>query len=285
MSTGTAYFNGEFVPRDEVRISPDDRGFLFADGVYEVVRSYGGRLFCLDRHLARLTAGLAALRIDGVDSAALRGVCDELLRRNALGDGDALVYVQVTRGAAPRAHAFPTPPVRPTVYAAVTAFRPKGDPAHGLRVITVPDVRWARCDIKSVALLPNCLAQQRARDAGAQEAIFIRDGVAIEGASSNFFGVFEGVVHTAPASNYILPGVTRSVVLELCREHGLEACEGPVYESELSRAEELFLAGTTIEVMPVVSVDGRPVGSGRPGPVARRLLELFRARTLAPASG
>jgi len=185
----------------------------------------------------------------------------------------------VTRGAAPRTHWFPDPPVAPTVYGSATPFKAKADPAAGVAVITQPDHRWTRCDIKSVALLPNCLAAQRARKAGAVEAVLVRDGVALEGTHTSFFGVVDGVVRTAPRSNYILPSVTRGAVLDICREHGIAADETPILLHELERAEELFLAGTTMEVMPIVTVDGRPVADGKPGAVAGRLLGLFRERT------
>ncbi len=283
MATTTVYFCGEYLPLDDVRISPDDRGFLFADGVYEVIRSYAGRLFELEAHLARLAAGLDALRITGADIARLAHVSPELLERNGLSGEDALIYVQITRGVAPRTHAFPTPPVPPTVYARVMPFRPRGDPQHGVAVITVSDTRWSRCDIKSVALLPNCLANQLARDAGAHEAVFVRDGVAIEGTATSFFGVFDGEVRTAPASNYILPGITRRVVLDLCAAHEIPVQERPIFAHELPMAEELLLVGTTVEVMPIVRVDDRPVGAGVPGPMARRLLELFHAKTMSPS--
>jgi D-alanine transaminase len=163
------------------------------------------------------------------------------------------------------------------VYVEAKPFAPRGDPAVGIAVITVPDVRWSRCDIKAVALLPNCLANQRARAAGALEAVFVRDGVAIEATSSSFFAVVDGEVRTAPASNYILPSISRAVVLRLCDESGVPHRETPVFVEELPRATELFLASTTLEVMPVVQVDGRPVQDGVPGPVARRLHGLFRA--------
>lgn len=271
------YFNGAFVRKDEVRISPDDRGFLFADGVYEVARAYGGRLFELDAHLRRLANGLSALEIGGVDARDMTAVFLRLLADNGHARADATIYLQVTRGAAPRTHWFPTTAVPPTVYAEAKPFTPRADPTTGIAVITVPDVRWARCDIKSVALLPNCLANQRARAAGAMEAVFVRDGVALEGTSSSFFAVVDGEVRTAPASNYILPSISRAVVLRLCHEAGLPHRETPVFVEDLPRATELFMAGTTLEVMPVVQVDGRPVGAGTPGPVAARLNGMFRA--------
>lgn len=275
----TVYFNGRYLPKAEVRLSPDDRGFLFADGVYEVVRSYAGRLFQAHAHLERLRRGLAALEIAYQDVDGLEGVFGELIARNALASGDASVYLQVTRGAAPRTHAFPDPPVAPTVYAEARPLKPRGDPKQGVGVITVPDTRWARCDIKSVGLLPNVLANQRARQAGAVEAIFVRDGVALEASASSVFGVFGGEVRTAPKSNYILPSITRDVVLSICREAGVPASETPIFLDALVRADELFLAGTTVEVMPIVSVDGKPVADGGPGPVTRELVRLFQART------
>jgi D-alanine transaminase len=280
----TVYFNGAFIPKDEVRISPDDRGFLFADGVYEVARAYGGRLFELDAHLRRMANGIAALEIAGVEALSLREVFTRLLALNGLEAADATVYAQVTRGAAPRTHWFPTTPVPPTVYAEARPFAPRADAAVGISVITAPDVRWARCDIKTVGLLPNCLANQRARAAGALEAVFVRDGVALEGTSSSFFAVVDGEVRTAPTSNYILPSISRAVVLRLCDKAGLPHRQTPVFVEDLPRASELFMAGTTLEVMPVVQIDGRPVGDGAPGPVATKLQGMFRAAAVGRGS-
>lgn len=279
MATTTVYFNSQYLPKEQVRLSPDDRGFLFGDGVYEVVRTYGGRLFALEPHLERLRSGLRELAIDGVDAGSLAEVCRELLRRNALTSGDATVYLQVTRGAAPRTHFFPDPPVPPTVYAQAGRFAPKGDPAGGIQAITVPDTRWARCDIKSVQLLANCLANQRARAAGAQEALFVRDGVVLEGSHTSVFFVLDGEARTAPKSNYILPSITRDMVLDICRAEGIAARETPVFSHDLPRVSEVFLAGTTVEIMPVVRVDGAAVGDGKPGPTTKRLQQLFRERT------
>jgi len=274
----TSYLNGTYLPRDQARISPDDRGFLFSDGVYEVVRAYDGRLFELERHLDRLAASLRALRIQGVDAGSLTEVCDALLDRNDLDTSDALVYLQVTRGAAPRTHRFPDPAVQPTVYGSARAFRPEHAPEEGTRAVTVADQRWARCDIKTVALIPNCLASQAAREAAADEAIFVRDGVALEGTHTNLFAVVRGEVRTAPLTNYILPGVTRAVVLDVCHDKGLAAVERPVFLEELFRADEVFLAGTTTEVAPVLDIDGRAIGTGRPGEITLGLLEALRSR-------
>ncbi len=275
----TVFFNGSYLPKHEVRISPDDRGFLFADGIYEVVRSYSGRPFELAAHMTRLADGLAALRIRGTDADTISDVCMELLNRNDLMGSDAVLYVQITRGVAPRVHHFPSPEVPPTVYVAARPFSPSVDPQRGVAAITAPDHRWTRCDIKSVSLLPNCLAAEQAREEGAYEAVLVRDGVALEGTRTSFFAVIDGVVRTAPRSNYILPSVTRAVVLRLCRQHGIEVDERPVLLDECRRAEELFFAGTTTEVLPIVRLDGRPVGDGAPGPISLRLASLFRDLT------
>ena len=283
--TTIVYFNGAFLPKEHVTISPDDRGFLFADGVYDVVLSYGGRCFRKEAHLERLANGLRALRITGVDMTALSSATDELLERNGVASADTVVYIQVTRGAAPRKHAFPPGDVEPTVYATVTPFVRKGDPVKGVAVITVPDTRWARCDIKTVGLLSNCLANQEAQEAGAHEAIFVRDGVVLEGTATSFFAVFDGVVRTAPKSNYILPGITRAFVLELCARNGISAREEPIFLHELLQADEMFLVGTTTEIVPIVKLDGQAVGDGRPGSVARQLYELFLAETRGSTIG
>ncbi len=280
-----AYFNGEFLAKDRISISPDDRGFLFADGVYDVALSYGGKFFRIDAHLERLADGLQALDIDGVNPAALAGVAHELLRRNDAQTDDKAIYFQVTRGVAPRSHAFPIESVEPTVYATVMPFVRKGDAAKGTSVVTAPDIRWTRCDIKSIGLTANCLANQRAHEDGATEAIFVRNGVALEGTASSFFAIFDGVVTTAPNSNYILPGITRAAILEICAGHNIECTEAPIFERDLKRADELFLAGTTTEVLPIVELDGVAVGNGRPGPVVQRLVELFRELVESECSG
>jgi D-alanine transaminase len=275
------FFNGSYIPRHEVRISPDDRGFLFADGIYEVVRYYRGRPFGLRQHVERMRNGLRSLRIEGAEPDRMPDIFDELIRRNGLTASDAVLYLQITRGAAPRTHHFPDESVEPTVYVTVRPFSSSVDPEAGVAVITAPDHRWTRCDIKSVALLPNCMAAQEAHERGAYEAVLIRDGVALEGTRTSFFAVIGGEVRTAPLSNYILPSVSRAVALELCREAGLPCAELPVLLEDLGRAEELFLAGTTTEILPIVELDGRAINGGTPGPVTRRLVEMFRARVEA----
>jgi len=274
-----AYFNGEFMPKSEIRISPDDRGFLFADGIYEVMISYNGRFFRRDAHLLRMANGLKSLRIQGADPAVIASAADELLERNGIGSETVCTYIQVTRGVAPRKHSFPPAGTRPTVLVYLMPFTPKVDPEKGTSVITVPDIRWLRCDVKSVALLPNCLANQQAQEAGAYEALLVRDGVVLEGTASSFFAVFDGVAHTAPKTNYILPSITRDVVIEICMREGIPFSEQPIFSEHLPDADEAFLAGTTTEIAPIVQIDGRQVGSGKPGPFARRMVELFRSET------
>jgi D-alanine transaminase len=271
------YLNGQYIPRERASIDVDDRGFFFADGIYEVIHSYEGHLFQMDAHLQRMGHGLRSLHIAVDDGQVVREVAEQLIVENGLTSGEATVYVQITRGSAPRTHGFPPADTPPTVYAAATRYIPQRDQAEeGIAAILVPDLRWARCDIKSVALLPNVLARQRAIEAGVADAIFVRDGVALEGTASNFFGVFNGEVVTAPKTNYILPGITRDVVVGLCAGIGVPVNEAPILEHQLGEAEELFLTSTMSEIRPIVRLNGRPVGTGVPGPVTRRIQQAFR---------
>lgn len=272
------YLNGEYLAHSEAQVSVDDRAFLFADGVYEVIRIYDGRPFLLEQHIERLTAGLRTLRIRGVDLDALTGVIQRLIDENRLRSGDASIYMQVTRGVSPRAHQFPSPDVPPTVFVAARPFQqhPSAFFDAGVPAVTVSDSRWARCDIKSTSLLPNVLANQQAHEQGAFEAIFVRDGIVLEGSHSNLFTVFDGGLVTYPASNYILAGITRRYVFDLAAQLGMPAREGLVPIDRLLDADEIFLSGTTTEIMPVVRVDDREIGSGSAGPITRRLQETFR---------
>lgn len=266
------YFNGTFVPKDEVCISPDDRGFLFADGVYEVICTWDGELFQADSHFRRLAHSLAALRIARPDLDELRHVARSLLTRNGLDRAGASIYIQITRGAAVRGHAFPSTPVSPTIYASVGPYTPPWEEwEDGVSAILVPDIRWARCDIKSLALLPNVLASQRATEAGAYDAIQIRDGAITEGSHTSVCAVFNGCLVTHPLTHHILGGVTRDVILELCRKLEIPHSEYPILEERLHKTAEVMLLGTTTGVMPVVAIDGHPVGDGKPGPITRRL--------------
>ncbi len=271
------YFDGQFLPKEHVCVSPEDRGFLLADGAYEVIRSYHGRLFKVTEHLTRLERSLRELRFTSLDVQRLDTVAQELLRRNDLDRGDAVLYIQVTRGVAPRTHAFPPPNTPPTVYLAASPFRSSTEKwEHGVSIVLVPDIRWARCDIKSVALLPNVLASQEARERGAEEAVFVRDGMLTEGAHTNVCAIFGGHLFTHPATDHILAGVTRQVVLDLCSELGIPVTESPIDKLALPQASELMILGTTTEIMPVVQVDDWQVGDGRPGVLTRTLQQAFR---------
>jgi D-alanine transaminase len=279
----TAYLNGTFLPKAEATISVDDRGFLLGDGVYEVTPFYEGVPFGLDRHLARLTKGLEALRID-FDVPSLEAMHRELIARNGLDSVDrSMVYMQITRGVAPRTHYFPEVDVTPTIYAFAKAWSRPADDAwnRGFTAATVPDRRWSRVDIKTICLLPNVLAFQAAKDAGADDAILVRDGVAIEGAHQNFWGVFDGTAVTHPVTGHILPGITRGILLEEARAAGVPVEERPIQVEELTLADELFFTGTTGEVRPVVEVDGHAVGDGSVGDMTRRLSDLLLARVEA----
>ena len=276
----TVYLNGSFVAKGDAKVSVEDRGFLLGDGVYEVASFYQGVPLCMDRHLARLERSLAELRID-FDIAGLEEVLRKLISVNDLEDADrSLVYLQVTRGVAPRTHYFPDGKVSPTVYAYAKAWsRPTDDEwDRGFTAITVPDERWMRVDIKTICLLPNGLAYQDAREAGVDDAILVRDGTAIEGTHQNFWGVFGGTVVTHPESHLILSGITRGVVLEVAEELGLPVEERAIPVEDLAVADELFFTGTTGEVRPCVEVDGVAVGEGRTGPVTRALSEGFLSR-------
>lgn len=280
----TVYLNGEYLPEQEAHVSVNDRGFLLADGVYEVTPAYRGSFFRLDRHLERLAAGLQALRID-LEVGPLEKVHHRLLEVNGMTEALASkVYLQVTRGAAPRTHEFPPARPRPTVFAAAKEWAPPGPERweEGWSAITVPDRRWSRVDIKSIALLPNVLAQQAAAEAGADEAVFVREGVAIEGAHANFWAVAGGTLLTHPKTNHVLGGVTRDTVMELARQAGHPVVERPVHVEEMEGADELFLTGTTTEVRPLTRMDGRPVGDGTAGPIAREMFRAYREAVGGP---
>jgi D-alanine transaminase len=280
------YLNGQFLPRTEAKLSVDERGFFFGDGVYEVTRVVRGRLFEWDRHARRLARGLRELRIDaGVDIDTIRSLQERLVQENGMTEGQGTVYLQITRGAAPRTHHFPPAGTPATMFLSATPFSPPNEArARGVQVVTYPDYRWSRCDLKTVNLLPAVMAKQFAVDHNAFEAVFLREAVVTEGSHTNFFGVLGGEVRTYPNSNFILPGVTRDVVIEIARELGVPVAEVPIYRHEIAALEEAFLTGTTTDVMPVVAIDGATVGSGRPGSITMRLYEAL-AQRLATAAG
>jgi D-alanine transaminase len=276
-----ANVNGERMPLSEAKVPVLDRGLLFGDSVYEVLRIYAGRPWLEDGHFARLEHSLAAVRIRGVDLLRLRRRMRETIAAGPF--HEATVYIQVTRGVAPRSHAFPAS-VIPTELLFVQPYTDAYCEARrtGCGVVTHPDLRWGRCDIKSTNLLGNVLAIQSAKEAGCPEAFLYRpDGTITEATHSSTFGVIEGVLRTAPKSHEILPGVTRDLVVRLANEAAIPFEERALSRAELVRASELFLTGTTAEVLPVVTVDGQQIGEGRPGPVTRRLQEAYDAAVRA----
>lgn len=280
----TVYLNGEYVAKDRALISVDDRGFLFGDGIYEGVRAIEGQLFAWEAHAARMVNGLAGLRIQfGAERvAALRSVCDRLLHDNELTGGEAFLYLAVTRGAAPRTHHFSPAGTPPTVYVNATRFVPRREQQQrGTKAITFEDMRWARCDWKTVNLLGSVLGRQAAVEAGAYEAILLYDGVVTEGASSTVFVVVDGRLRTHPLTHRILPSVTRGVVIECARALEIPVQEQAVTEAELLHAQEIFLCGTMTDVTPVVALDDQPVAAGTPGPITTAIRDAFVARLYA----
>jgi len=274
----TAYFNGDFLPADQIHISPDDRGFLFADGVYEVIRWYEGFFYDMEGHMARLKRSMREIRLAWPEADSFPSVAQELISRNNLTDLPVLVYLQVTRGVAKRSHAFPSPAISPTVYAYARSFHPGKDLiSSGIHTILREDTRWARCDIKSVSLLPNILSFQEAMECGSLECIFTHDNVFTECAHSNIFFVIDDMLFTHPESEKVLAGITRKNVLSLAREAGITVNEKALPVNRLGDISEAFVTNTSFEIAPVISIDNKPVGKGIPGPVTKLLREKFDA--------
>jgi D-alanine transaminase len=276
-----AYVNGRYLPHGEASVHIEDRGYQFADGVYEVIAVQGGALIDEALHLARLDRSLGELRIAApMSRRALSLVLRELLRRNRIGDG--FVYLQVTRGVAPRDHPFPahTNPSLVITTRRARAANPK-TLSEGIRVITIPDIRWARCDIKSIGLLPNVLGKQQAREAGAFEAWQVdADGMVTEGTSTNAWIITRaGELVTRQASSAILNGCTRLALLEIARRLGLTFVERPFSVAEAKAAREAFLSSTTNPVLPIVRIDDATIGDGKPGPLGAKLRELYAAHS------
>jgi D-alanine transaminase len=269
------YLNGKIVRKEEAAVSPEDRGFNFADGIYEVIKYYNGKPFRYSDHLDRLKRSLREVYIEFNDCDQLESVFQELLERNELANSDAGVYLQISRGSQTRIHRFPEN-IQPTVYATVFPFASKWDQLNiGVKVITTEDIRWLRCDIKSISLLPNVMAAQKAHEQGAEEAIFIRNGRITEGSHSSFLAVKDGTVYTHPDSNLILPGITKKVVFEICRENKIKVIEEGIPASELATMHEMMIVGTGSEVTPVVKMNDMTVGNGEMGPVTKFIQDKF----------
>lgn len=273
------YVNGRYQPYRDAMVHVEDRGFQFSDGVYEVCEVFGGRIVDERRHMERLQRSLGALRIAlPIPLRALSGVLHEVVRRNRVKDG--IVYLQITRGVARREHAFPPPGTTPTLVVSarrIDRSQSERTAQAGIAVITVPENRWARVDIKSVALLPNVLARQAAREQGAREAWFVdRDGLVTEGAASNAWIVTtDGTAMTRPTGHDILGGISRAVVKDVLADIQVRLMERPFTVGEALAGREAFITAATQLVMPVVRIDGRPIGEGRPGPVALALRQAF----------
>lgn len=281
-----AYLNGRFLPLEEAQIPVLDRGFLFGDGVYEVIPVYGGRLFRLPHHLKRLQNSLAGLRMPNpLSDTEWETVLAELVTRN---DGsDQAVYLQVTRGVAPkRDHAFPAD-IRPTVFAMSNAVTTSRDTAaeQGIRAITLDDIRWSLCNIKAITLLPNVLLRQQAIEADTAEAILINNDRAIEGAASNLFIVRNGLLITPPNSSALLPGITRDLVLELAANHSIPFREVDIPANDLYSSDEIWLTSSTREISPVIQLNSTTVGNGKPGPLWQRMIVLYHDYTDAVRRG
>jgi len=278
----TAYFNGKFLPKDEIKISPDDRGFLFADGVYEVIRWYEGFFYDTNSHVTRLKRSLRELRINWPDADSFPTIANDLIKVNKLENQPAMVYLQITRGAAKRTHSFPTPEVPPTSYAYTWSFVPESQLMKtGIKVMLKEDIRWSRCDIKSVALLPNTMSFQEARENGLNECIFVRNGIITEGSHSNIFFVIDGTLFTHPESNDVLSGVTRKNILRIAQESGIKIREEALQENRIRFIQEAFITNTSLEVTPVIELGGNTLGDGVPGKVTRIIRDKFTSEIKA----
>jgi D-alanine transaminase len=272
----TVYLDGEFMPATKATISPLDRGFIFGDGIYEVVPVFSGRPFRLAHHLRRLRNSLAAIGIDSpMGDTDWHRVLQRLVDDN--GAGDQYIYLQITRGIAPRNHVFPVD-TKPTVfaYAQPTVYAEPTAAVEGVSAITTEDIRWQRCDIKSTSLLAAVMLRQQAAEKGSAEALLVRNGFITEGAATNVFMVVGSDLVTPPTGAYILSGITRELILELAKRHGILATERDIEEQELAVASEIWIASSTHEIKPVTYVDGSPVGDGTPGPVFARLRALYQ---------
>ncbi len=271
------YFNGQFLELEEVKISPYDRGFQYADGVYEVIRTYFGKLFRYKDHLERLKESLASIKIRYNEADKLESIIYKIIEINNYAGADLSVYIQITRGASyPRKHSFPPETVEPTIFVSVTPIEEKSnDSGKGIKIIFENDFRWLRCDIKSISLLASVLANQHAVEEGAGEAIWIKDGLLLEGSHTNFWGIKDNEVWTAPLSNIILPGVSRKVIIEVCHYSGIPVVEQAIRENEIKFYDEFFVSGTTTEIKPVIQINDLILGDGKPGKLTQKIQSAF----------
>ena len=271
------FVNNEFVPAEKSALSPFDRGFLFADGVYESIRTYNKKLFRYEDHLERLKRSLREIRLDFKELGSIKNIISELIKKNELGN-EVLIYLQITRGTVfPRTHSFPKEKTSPTIFISVQELKENiEEQINGVKVILQEDVRWLRCDIKSTSLLPVVLASQKATEENAAEAILVRDGVITEGTHTNFFAVKNETLYTAPKSHLILEGITRKVVLELCEKFKIDFREEFINKDDLKSFDEFFITSTTKEITPVTSIDYWTINDGNPGKITMSLQSVFK---------
>ncbi|WP_285765723.1 D-amino-acid transaminase [Peribacillus sp. SI8-4] len=271
---GKIILNGEIKNRSDVSVDIEDRGYQFGDGVYEVIRVYNGKLFAGEMHLNRLldSAKLIQMKVP-FTVAEMETRVKELISEDGLQDG--IIYMQLTRGVSPRTHVFPSSDVEPVFVAYTKEIPYTGKMKPGAKGITTDDIRWLRCNIKSLNLLGNLLAKQAAAEAGCDEAIQHRDGLVTEGSSSNVSIVVDGTLKTHPATNLILNGITRQVMLKLCADHGIPYVEEPFTVEEMMTADEVLYTSTSVEVTPIINIDGGMIAAGETGPVTKKLQQLF----------
>jgi len=277
MACSIVYLNGEYLPLDQACVPVLDRGFIFGDGVYEVIPVYGGKAFRLQHHLQRLKNSMQAVRLTNPHTdEEWSTIINDVVTRNS--SGDQSIYLQITRGVARRDHRFPGD-ATPTVFVMSNLFEavPKEQLEHGVNAITLDDIRWQYCSIKSIALLPNILLRQQAVEQGAAEAILLRNGEVTEGAASNVFIVKDGVITTPPKTDCLLPGITRDLLVEQANEHGLAVKETNIKQTDLETADEIWLTSSTKEILPVTQLNGQTVGSGKPGTVWQQMYALYQA--------
>jgi len=283
MSSRIVYLNGRFLPIEEAHISVMDRGFLFGDGVYEVIPLFHGKLFKAREHLQRFKKSLAAIRLEVVfEEKDFLDILAQLLQRNPHQGENRSVYLQITRGVAEsREHIFPHN-ASPTIFIQCTPINPPSVEAlsGGAKALILPDIRWAQCHIKAITLLPNVLIAQQAFDVDAKEAILIRNGMAIEGIASNLFMVKNGTLITPPANGSILRGVTRDVILELAHQHHVPFIESDIPQDTLKEADEIWMSGSLKEILPIVQIDNIPVADGKVGPMWRQFFKYYQEAKL-----
>lgn len=276
MSQQIVFLNGSYLPVDQAQVSVLDRGFIFGDGVYEVIPAYGGHPLRLKHHLQRLQNSLDSIRLKNPNSNdEWSSIINAVIEKNE--GADQYIYLQVTRGVAKRDHSFPGD-TTPTVFVMSSPLLPVSEALlnNGVSAITLDDIRWRYCSIKTTALLPNVLLRQQAVEQDAAEAILVRDGEVTEGAASNLFIVLNGIIITPPKSNLLLPGITRDLVVELAHHHDLPCEERSITADELNQAEEIWVTSSTKEILPVTNLDGKPVGSGKPGDTWQKMIGFYQ---------